>query len=83
MLSYQFLTNGIGFDIQYLDRMFNLFQRLHSKEKYGGTGIGLAICKKIVDIHKGSISANGALNQGATFIVTLPVHQDKAAQNIN
>ncbi len=75
--------DGIGFDEQYLHRMFNLFQRLHSKEKYGGTGIGLAVCKKIVDLHNGSINATGAPNQGATFSVTLPVNQMVASQHSN
>jgi PAS domain S-box-containing protein len=67
--------NGIGFDEKYLDRLFNLFQRLHGQGKYAGTGIGLAICRKIVDRHGGSITARSAPGQGATFLITLPLEQ--------
>lgn len=66
--------NGIGFDEKYLDRIFEPFQRLHGREKYEGTGMGLAICRKIVERHGGEISARSAPGQGTTFIVTLPVH---------
>jgi signal transduction histidine kinase len=65
--------NGIGFDEKYLDRIFNVFQRLHSRSEYEGTGVGLAICRKIVERHGGSITATSAPGQGATFIVTLPL----------
>lgn len=65
--------NGIGFEMHFLDRMFSLFQRLHTKDKYGGTGIGLAICKKIVDFHNGTITAISTPGNGATFIVSLPL----------
>jgi PAS domain S-box-containing protein len=67
-----FQDNGIGFQEKYLDKMFSLFQRLHSREKYAGTGIGLAMCKKITDMHNGSITASSKPGEGATFIVTLP-----------
>ena len=67
--------NGIGFDEAYLDRIFSLFQRLHGKQTYEGTGIGLAICKKVVDIHHGVITAKSKPGEGATFIITLPVSQ--------
>jgi light-regulated signal transduction histidine kinase (bacteriophytochrome) len=67
--------NGIGFDEKYLSRIFILFQRLHGRSAYEGTGIGLAICRKIVDRHGGSITARSAPGQGSTFIVTLPVQQ--------
>ncbi len=65
--------NGIGFEQQYTDRIFELFQRLHEKEKYVGTGIGLAICKKIMQNHNGFITAIGK-NEfgGATFNILLP-----------
>lgn len=69
--------NGIGFDERYLDRIFMPFQRLHGRDQYGGTGIGLAVCRKIVERHGGSITANSAPGQGATFIVTLPVKQGR------
>jgi signal transduction histidine kinase len=64
--------NGIGFDEKYLDRIFKPFQRLHGRNEYEGTGMGLAICYKIVARHKGSLTAKSALGQGTTFIVTLP-----------
>jgi signal transduction histidine kinase len=64
--------NGIGFDQQYETRIFGLFQRLHGKNEYGGTGIGLAICKKIVQNHGGYITAEGRPGSGAIFNVYLP-----------
>lgn len=67
--------NGIGFDQKYCDRIFQVFQRLHGRSEYEGTGIGLAICRKIVERHGGSITAESTPSQGAKFIVTLPVHQ--------
>jgi two-component system CheB/CheR fusion protein len=67
--------NGIGFDEQYRDKIFTIFQRLHTKEKYEGTGIGLAITKKIIDKHNGLITANSVENAGSTFIIVLPVLQ--------
>jgi signal transduction histidine kinase/cell division protein FtsB len=69
--------NGIGFDEKYLDRIFTVFQRLHGRNEYEGTGVGLAICRKIVERHGGTITAKSILGQGATFIVTLPVEQSK------
>ncbi|GAB4031414.1 PAS domain S-box protein [Spirosoma jeollabukense] len=65
--------NGIGFDEKYIDRIFQVFQRLHSRTKYAGTGIGLAICEKVATNHGGAITAVSQLGQGATFIVYLPV----------
>ena len=67
--------NGIGFDEKYLDRIFVPFQRLHGRGVYEGTGIGLAICKKIADRHGGSITARSAPGKGSTFIVTLSAKQ--------
>jgi signal transduction histidine kinase len=67
--------NGIGFDPKYLDRIFQVFQRLHGRGEYEGTGIGLATCRKIVNRHRGSITATSTPGQGATFIVTLPLEQ--------
>jgi PAS domain S-box-containing protein len=65
--------NGIGFDNEYRDKIFQVFQRLNSKEKYSGTGIGLALVKKIIDQHNGYITAESELDKGATFSVYLPV----------
>ncbi len=67
--------NGIGFEEIYLDRIFELFQRLHGRQEYEGTGMGLAICRKIVERHGGTITARSAPDQGATFLVTLPLRQ--------
>jgi PAS domain S-box-containing protein len=67
--------NGIGFDEKYLDALFMLFHRLHGRSEYAGNGIGLAICRKIVERHSGTITATSQPGQGATFIVQLPIHQ--------
>jgi len=67
--------NGIGIDQQYAEQIFNAFARLHAKDQYEGTGLGLALCKKIVERHRGSISATGIKGEGATFTVMLPVKQ--------
>jgi PAS domain S-box-containing protein len=74
------VDNGIGFDEKYLDRIFTVFQRLHKKGEYEGTGVGLAICRKIVDRHGGTVTARSIPGQGATFIVTLPVMQPKEVE---
>jgi PAS domain S-box-containing protein len=70
--------NGIGFDEKYVDKMFAVFQRLHGRTEYEGTGIGLAVCRRIVDRHHGNILARSQSGQGATFMITLPVRQQKA-----
>lgn len=67
--------NGIGFDVKYLSRIFAPFQRLHTRQQYEGSGMGLAICRKIVERHRGTITATSVLGQGATFIIKLPVRQ--------
>lgn len=67
-----FKDNGIGFKPEYGQKIFELFQRLHTKDKVEGTGIGLAIVKKIITLHGGNIKAEGAENVGATFLITLP-----------
>jgi PAS domain S-box-containing protein len=69
--------NGIGFEEKYLDRIFAVFQRLHGRQEYEGTGIGLAVCRRIVDRHGGKITAQSKPGEGATFIVQLPVRQFK------
>ena len=67
--------NGIGFDNKYLDRIFEPFQRLHGISEFDGSGIGLAVCKKIVERHSGTLNAQGVLGEGATFIIQLPLKQ--------
>ena len=69
--------NGIGFDVKYLDRIFTPFQRLHGRNEYEGTGIGLAVCRKIVERHGGTLTARSEPGEGSTFIATLPVTQSK------
>jgi signal transduction histidine kinase len=69
--------NGIGFDEKYLDRIFTPFQRLHGRNEYEGTGIGLAVCRKIVERHGGTLTAESSAGNGATFIATMPVTQNK------
>ncbi|MGZ3919155.1 MAG: sensor histidine kinase [Bacteroidia bacterium] len=69
---FQVKDNGVGFEQQYAEQIFTMFKRLHGNSEYAGTGIGLAICKKIVEEHHGYISAKSAVNKGATFTITLP-----------
>jgi PAS domain S-box-containing protein len=71
-LQLTFADNGIGFDNKFLPKIFSIFQRLHPRNKYEGTGIGLSICKKIVENHSGIIFANGVENKGATFTIIVP-----------
>lgn len=67
--------NGIGFDPDHANRIFETFTRLNSKDSYEGTGLGLSLCKKIVERHGGKITAVGELNKGAAFTIILPLHQ--------
>ena len=75
--------NCIGFDEKYLDRIFNVFQRLHTRNEYEGTGMGLAIVRKIALYHGGDITAKSKLGQGSTFILTIPVAHPQKAQDEN
>jgi two-component system CheB/CheR fusion protein len=68
-----YTDNGIGFEPEYNERVFQVFQRLHNPEEYQGTGMGLAICKRIVENHNGLITANGKLHKGVTFDIYIPV----------
>lgn len=70
--------NGIGFNEKYLSKIFTIFQRLHTSELYEGTGIGLAIAKKVIDKHGGIITARSKEGEGATFIIVLPLTQAKS-----
>lgn len=70
--------NGIGFEQKHAERIFKVFQRLHGRDEYEGSGVGLAVCRKIVDRHGGTIRAEGVPGQGAKFIVTLPLRQPAA-----
>ncbi|WPQ62576.1 PAS domain S-box protein [Chitinophaga sancti] len=65
--------NGIGFEPQNCEKIFEIFERLHGRENYPGTGIGLALCQRIVRNHQGTITATGQVNEGATFTITLPI----------
>jgi len=68
--------NGIGFNEAFLGKIFTLFQRLHGKDEYEGTGIGLAIVRKIIEKHNGIITANSKEGEGSTFIIVIPVKQE-------
>jgi signal transduction histidine kinase len=72
--------NGLGFDAQFATRIFRAFERLHGTSAYPGTGIGLALCRKIVERHHGTITADGREGEGATFTVRLPLHQPAGAE---
>lgn len=67
--------NGIGFDNEQAEKIFTLFHRLRGRSEFEGSGIGLSVCSKVVEVHGGSISASGVLNEGAKFIVILPIFQ--------
>jgi PAS domain S-box-containing protein len=66
--------NGIGFKPEYSEKIFEIFHRLHSHDKYEGTGVGLSIVKKIIELHQGKIKATGKVNEGALFEIFLPIH---------
>ena len=74
--------NGIGFDQKYAEEIFGMFKRLHHNTEFEGTGIGLALCKKIVEQHRGFISARSKVNEGSTFIVSLPMQRQQESVSV-
>jgi signal transduction histidine kinase len=75
-----FADNGIGFEEKYAEKVFSIFQRLHGRSEYPGTGIGLAICRKIVGRHGGTIRAVAVPGEGARFVISLPRRNGKPSE---
>src|SRR5207253_2098904 len=71
-LQLNFADNGIGFDEEYAEKIFSIFQRINARSQYEGTGIGLAVCKKVVENHGGVIFATAKPNEGANFTIIIP-----------
>jgi two-component system CheB/CheR fusion protein len=79
----QFSDNGIGFSEKHIEKIFLIFQRLHARNDFEGTGIGLAIVKSIIDKHNGLITAQSTEGEGAVFIITLPIRQEHVEEPVS
>lgn len=82
LLTFSFADNGIGIEAAYKDKLFQMFKRLHTADQFEGTGIGLAVCKKIVNFYKGEIWFESEPEKGTTFFFTIPKHEDKLSIHI-
>lgn len=80
MLRLVITDNGIGIEPRHHDRIFGIFERLNSRGKYEGTGVGLAVCRKIVQQHHGTITVAGVVDQGTAFTILLPITQAERTQ---